>query len=155
MSLREGRGFYRGLGTPRVEDEKKEAKCWRLCKISSLSCCAFGKRWVQLRVERWCLSQPLHPTPDLRTSLEGRCTGKQSLKRKPSGTANDENVDPPWGWGQSWRGRTRPIGQGHWTGGGWEASKRTTSGHHTNNVRLYFSFIIFFVRGRGRAGFQV
>lgn len=86
---------------------------------------------------------PVPTSADLRTSLEGRCAEKQSLKRKPSGTANDENVDPPRGRGQSCRGRTWPIAQGHWMGRGWEASKRTASGNHTNNVRLYFSFIIF------------
>lgn len=43
---------------------------------------------------------PVPTSADLRTSLEGRCAEKQSLKRKPSGTANDENVDPPRGRGQ-------------------------------------------------------
>lgn len=78
------------------------------------------------------------PHPGPQNVLEGRCTGQQSLKRKPSGTASDENVDPPQGWGQSWRGRTRPIGQGHWT----EGAGKLLRGPLQGNTQIIWDFIL-------------
>ena len=49
--------------------------------------------------------------------------------------------------GRSWRG-----GQGHRSGRGWEASRRATSGNHTRNLSLYFSFIIIIFCERQEEG---